>query len=279
MSELLSIVVEVQPERAGNVPLTNAVHLHGWFFDKLLTRFDPALAAYLHSQNHKSFTLSNLQAYKPALQTQRGLLLLQPSERYWFRLTSFDRELSERLVGPVGLIRAVDNVLGQVLQVRRVYTEAGQHPWAGQADYAELLAQGERTTGLGESTRVRLEFVSVTTIKSSNPYVLKGNQVLPLPRLVWGELARRWEMWGGPSAPPDFGSLVEERVHIAQYALATETVRLKSEETGFRGWCEYVANGTPPNFNAFLHTLSHFAFYAGVGRKTTMGCGQAVLQA
>jgi CRISPR-associated endoribonuclease Cas6 len=124
--------------------------------------------------------------------------------------------------------------------------------------------------------RVRLGFASPTAFDSG-----KGNILFPEPSLVFRSL---WEKWNAHAPWEIGGDILTELVGAARveaHRLHTQPVKLKLDGKlrffkGFVGWCEFSTGPkASPEVQRVLHLLADFAFYAGVGSKTTMGMGQA----
>ncbi len=137
-----------------------------------------------------------------------------------------------------------------------------QGPWAGRKSWEELGAGAVGRT-------VRLIFCTPTSFRQGDL-----DLPLPVPRLVFGGL---WEKWNAfaPSPCPLSLPLLERSV-----ALSSTRVRAKVFQDGrraimgFVGWGEFrlVGRHGPEVVRAF-QALADFAFFAGVGRKTTHGMG------
>ena len=105
--------------------------------------------------------------------------------------------------------------------------------------------------------------------------------LFPTPELVFRSLGRRWNVYAGSC-----GTIAAERLdelcaalRVMHYSLTTRSVRLAPHMTtkGFVGTCEYSVGRTTPEQRRLLRLLAGFAFFAGVGLRTTMGMGQVTL--
>jgi len=114
--------------------------------------------------------------------------------------------------------------------------------------------------------------------------------LLPQPESVFDSLARRWNSL---VAEPEGLTLIDrrqlsafigDRVHVSRLAgVETQALRFaRGMQLGFVGTVTYVVQGVsgPTADEAtleqarILDLLADFAFYSGVGYKTTMGMGQ-----
>lgn len=149
-------------------------------------------------------------------------------------------------------------------------------PWAGQATF-EGMARTYLVGGRPPPPRVDLAFATPTTFHS------QGRSLpLPLPRLVFGSLLDRWNAHAPLRIDPEILAVVDQAVIIGRYELRTELVPLGGGvQVGFVGRCGYVV---PPGRGArptdeyawrVVHLLAAYAYFAGIGAKTTMGMGTA----
>ncbi len=119
---------------------------------------------------------------------------------------------------------------------------------------------------------VGLRFYSPTAFRLGNSGL---NLPLPLPEQVFQSLLQKWDRF----APVPLELNREELKHhlgVARHSLKTRMLDFGTyKQVGFIGNCWFLMDGkTGQPSRQVLHTLADFAFYAGVGRKTTMGMGQ-----
>lgn len=290
---LVSLVFQLKPEKNGTIPVTNGQHLHGIFFDKLLAQLEPALSDKLHTEKQKPFTLSNIQPVERQSGDKQSISL-HSSQTYWFRLTGLNPWFSnylltgfrEKLTTQPGVWPLkIDNIFGHTFNVIQILKRPEQHLWAAQIDYPLLTKAGQlsylkqrnsnSTSNSKKVSRVRLNFCSPALITLAKEGIPNATQLIPSSRSIFGELARRWSIFSGEQLDREsFQQELDDKVIISAYELATEQIWLKSPQVCFRGWCEYSSFSDNPDFNSLLHTMSLFAFFAGVGGKSAMGCGQ-----
>ena len=281
---LVSWVITLQPEEAVTVPIDLGRATHSWFLSQL-RRADPALAEQLHEPHAaRPFTISALQGTGPGSQ---GQVALTPEREYWLRVTSFEPELSQRLMEDV-----VPNLPDKIDLVETAFTLKGatcdpqEHPWAGQTTF-EALAQ-EHLLGTREPDRkLSLRFASPTTFRRTRgetsltddqgrAYQVAGHNVaLPLPGLVFDSYLQRWNAFAPVALHPDVKRYAEECVAISRYRLQTVLVEFgAARHVGFVGRCQFMALVHDPYWLRLLNLLAAFALYAGTGHRTTMGLGQ-----
>ena len=251
--------------------------LHAAFFDWLRT-LDPAFATALHDDSGiKPFTVSMLHSgigelSTPPLATET--MILSPDTPYWFRITALEPTLAALLSRLAAKPPPHVKILGQLLTVVGMTVSTEQHRWARVSSDADLVAQAVYSPAPERNPKIRLRFASPTTFRANG-----RSQPVPLPELVWGSLAARWNMFSSLPIPPDFGAFVRENVLISAYDIGTEMVamegaRREAKWVCFRGWCEFSVFSDDVPMIGWVRTLADYAFYAGVGYKTTMGFGQ-----
>lgn len=265
-----AIVIPLQ--RTNDAPLPAAVgeYTHAAFF-ALLTQADPELATRLHaSSERKPFTLSAVR------EERRGRPCTGQSAS--LRVTFLDDGLFPLFAGALlrGGLQEGLRIGPAHFLLTGLLTTAGTHPQAGHATYAELW---ERTR---DAQTITLRFASPTLFRS------QGQDVLwPAPRQVWQSWVRAWNAYASGTTDAatsertlDEARLVElagTRVTLERYRLETRHVALSEGGlTGFLGTCVYGLKALPEAERQTFALLADFAFYAGTGRKTTMGLGRTV---
>jgi CRISPR-associated endoribonuclease Cas6 len=249
----------------------------------------------LHNgQAQRPFTVSNLLE----LGWGRGAKVrLSPDRCYTLRVTSFSPQLSallrERVIaelpGTISLAGVPLRVTGSTtdgsteasaacdelsrVELSRALAEVpGAHPWAG-ADTFETLA-GRHTLETHIPHRVSLRFASPTLFRSKDM-----NVPLPAPGLVFGGLLDKWNAFAPFQLHPDTRRFAEDCLAVSRYRLQTRQVVFgensgRGAVAGFVGHCSYAIRARDRYWMGLIQLLAAFAFYAGVGRRTTMGLGQ-----
>lgn len=278
---LVSIVLTLHPTAPVNVPVNLGRATHAWFLDQV-GLYDAALAERLHEPNQeRPFTVSNLwgagrprsDAPDPGKPQGPAEVTLTPDQPCFLRLSAYEAGLAELLHQKMlpGLPQSI-TLAGATLKVQSVDTGAAQHPWAGQTTFAALLQ--ENTLSGPPPPGLTLRFGSPTVFRSQESFM-----PLPLPRLVFEGLVRRWNATAPLALPAEVARYADECMAISRYRLHTE--RVTFGETGERGMFPGFVGQVSYSFRVkdrywmgLVHTLAAFALYAGVGRQTTMGLGQ-----
>jgi CRISPR-associated endoribonuclease Cas6 len=146
--------------------------------------------------------------------------------------------------------------------IRSIMAMPGSHSCVGSSSY-ELLF---KTPQIKDD--ICLEFQSPTSFKHAI-----GIQPIPLPDLVFGTLLRRWNLFAEEAYR---FPIIEWQGLISAAAIETRTLPMEnSHEIGSEGWIRY--RFPIPEQAKIALILAHFAFFAGVGRKTSRGMGQVKL--
>jgi CRISPR-associated endoribonuclease Cas6 len=260
------------------------------FLQELIQKQDPALATLLHSpKNSKPFTTAILKPQgsnglgrpedkRPA---HRSKASHDDQGKMKMRLTLLDDALypliSQFFLQHIGGIPTLH--LGRsalVISKVSVTSESGE-PWAGIASFETILAQSSET-----ETAWRMCFTTPTAFKSGD-----ADLPLPIPRLCF----QSWlSSWDEHAACPFFPDKTErkqflEEVVEGQVSVDFSQLRIgdqgfyfdghRTRERGFTGVCRFSVkpSKTAPQHRHILGTLARYSFYAGTGRKTTMGMG------
>ncbi|NLF78344.1 MAG: CRISPR system precrRNA processing endoribonuclease RAMP protein Cas6 [Chloroflexi bacterium] len=178
-------------------------------------------------------------------------------------------------------------------KVESVFDNNSEHPWAGRTSYGELI-QRYHAAALPDS--VQLEFASPTAFSSADL-----NIPLPDPLRVFDSLHQQWSALIPSAAfalPESLMEFVRHFVPLSEYSAHTEVLTLKTPEVGFcakqvkftikqRVSVGKSVRKNKPEYARTLETLNDqrndlaravallaaFAFYCGIGIKTTTGMG------
>jgi CRISPR-associated endoribonuclease Cas6 len=234
-----------------------------------IRRVDPALAAALHDgDGPKPLTCSGLLgATSGAAGTQ--VVAGAPCS---VRITGLSPAVSQALAA--SLLEeppAAWELDDQPFQVTGATCDAQADPWTGSTTYEEVASR-QLTAATPPPRTVRLEFASPTSFKSK-----EMNIPVPLPGLVFGSLAERWNAFSPISLSPELRRFGEELVAISAYRLHSQPVVQKNAalRIGGVGEVTYRVLGGDRYWLAVLHMLADYALYSGVGVQTATGMGQA----
>lgn len=265
---LLSTVFRLRPVAEALLPMTlgNALYtaVLQWLGD-----YDESLAAELHDANGpKPLTTSPLQGPVTVVDRQ---VCVQPDQEYWVRVTSVEEHLSQTLLAIESHPPAILRLHAGQFSVVQVSSQPQDHAWAMRMPYGALytMALGHES---GARPQVTLVFESPTAFRSQGQTLL-----FPLPRLVFGSLVQRWNR--NAPHPLDEGLIdaFDTGLDVDRYTLKTQMQNFGRYQLQacFVGQCTFGARkGVPAEVAWGMRLLARFAFFAGVGYRTTMGMGQ-----
>jgi len=267
---LHSIVLDLQVKNHAVVPTAMGPRVHA-LFHQLINQFDPALSTRLHIRpGYRPFTVSLLSG----VLSEGKCVVFHNGQLCRLRITLFDsgqiwhglrRHFLE--AGPIFV-----HVGGAKMQLIRILSTPSTDPtgWVRSTDWSTLVR-------LPPKRVITFHFASPTAFNMGNRHF----ELLPEPTFVWESLLRVWNTYA-PACfqfeKQELRESVERQIDVVKSDLYTETL-LFSEYTqkGFLGTCQYVIHDhamVAPQ----LTTLAAFAYYAGVGYKTTMGMGQVQIE-
>lgn len=233
-----------------------------------LTTVAPALAQAIHdSDGPKPLTCSGL-LNAPG---NRDGAPLQAGAPYYVRITGLTAAVSAAL--EQGLLTQPPTVWEldrRPFRVQAAVCDETADAWSGRADYATLAA--EQLLAADERPRhVTLQFAAPTSFRSQEMHL-----PVPLPGLVFGSLAERWNAFSPVAISPEMRRFAEERIAIAAYQLRSRPITHEKGalRIGGLGQVTYRALSHDRYWLGVMHLLAHFARFSGVGVQTTTGMGQ-----
>jgi len=270
---LYSIILKLAPTREMTVRATMGHQAHAAFL-RTVRESDLALAEVLHLPNPSArpFTVSPLLGVGRA---RDGEVHLSPARDYFLRFTVLYPPIFEHFMARFlhSAERPVIRLGRALLLIKEILTTPGSHPWAGYTSWAQLAAEAR------PEPEITLAFTAPTAFGFGQKEWGKKVVVLPEPDLVFGNLARSWNSLAPSPLQLDRDALmsyVEEHVVVKRvHKLETQMLRFsRSPQIGFVGQVTYGLMAEDEAARRQLNALADFAFYAGVGMKTTMGMGQ-----
>ena len=233
-----------------------------------LGAIDPALMRAIHDgAGPKPLTCSDL----IGAESDRNGVHVKANQRYLLRTTGLTPAVSEGLLTALAETPPTSwSLANQAFVVTQVCCDAAQDPRSGQTTY-EALAANQLLDGGKLARKVSLIFHSPTSFQSKGMHV-----PVPLPNLVFGSLVDRWNAFSPVTLSPEIRRFGEEMVALSNYRLQSIPVIQKNGAPliGGVGRATYTALGGDRYWLATMEMLADFAFYSGVGVKTTIGLGQ-----
>lgn len=215
-------------------------HVQGWFYS-LIYKIEPEL--------HDSHSL---QPFTLAVGGSSG--------SFWLRITFISEALYSALSPKLYILSGQEIRLGNSrVRVKTVIHD--KHPWAGLSTIPRLF-QGEATSDFP------FRFATPTFFKRKG-----AHYPLPEPLLVFGSLSSRLFAHSTLESP---GWLPEAigRMTLRAYTLRTHPIEHEVRAVGFTGRAIFHLPRASEEEARWLTALWRFAFFSGVGAKTTLGFGQ-----
>lgn len=261
----VSLVVEIVAPQDMELPLTIGNYIHAAFL-RLVYSVNPELSEKLHAPGReKPFTLSPLVG---DYQRHNGKLLLKKGDHGWVRITALEPSLSQCLLEWNTQVIPALTLLDEPLEVTGILHEG--HPWARVATFEELYQQ-TMTTEQPMRRHIIFRFLSPTTFRANG-----ANVPFPLPKYVFFTLSQKWNTYAPVYLGEQVHAMIEQAMTLSHYQLHTQALDFgKYRQIGFTGEATFLIRRTLDDiWVRAIHLLADFAFFAGVGYKTTMGMGQ-----
>jgi CRISPR-associated endoribonuclease Cas6 len=241
--------------------------LHGLLFE-VLRGHDASFAEHLHREVDKPFSLSGILTDYPK---REGRLHIGADGRVGFRLGLLTDEIIEHALAAFGTLAmsgAPVRFGSASARVEGIAFQPGTHPLVRSTTYPALVQRAS------QESRVTLQFVAPTSFRAG-----EVQDILPKPERVFGSLLAAWQSF----APMPFDLALAEifpLIRVSAYELRTELIHFaRYKVIGFKGQVTYTyPREVDATTRQALNALADFAFFAGVGYKTTMGFGQTLRQ-
>jgi CRISPR-associated endoribonuclease Cas6 len=201
-------------------------------------------------------------------------ITIQPGRQYCVRVAGLSDEIVDALADL--LLRRPPRRwrLGTCgFEVIEVTRDPARHGWAGMVTYEELLMRN----GARHDRRPAMPRTVPLAFESPTAFSTNGMQMpLPLPGLVFGSLAERWNAYSPIRIEPDLRRFAEEHIAIDHYHMESRKTPHKNgaSRTGGVGQVTYTVRTDELYLLAVVHSLADFALYSGVGVQTAAGMGQ-----
>lgn len=243
--------------KGGAMPRSFHCLMHPLFLDRI-SEADTGLGEVLHSFGAMvPFSISPVMGRK----IKRAIL---ENESYWVRICFRQVELEDVFLDT--LERGLWNKpmhLGDIsFQVEDVILgRQDGNPWSGRKSYEEMLCDG-----IVSQKKARLRLASPISFKRGDLHY-----PLPDPCMIFGNLAKRWNLFSSEKVPEkpictDVSYSFLD-IHTEPYAL-----RKGGSILGTVGKLTFIFQGNE-DARRYYQTLLDFAFYSGIGVKTTQGMG------
>lgn len=234
--------------------------IHGWFF-KVLKQADEVVSSILHSNiSDKSFTVSSFLGHNVSKSIQ-----IEKGKNYTIRITLLEDRIFELFTNQV-FEEKLKNAPVQIENVEFTvegYTLDQTHKWSGFISEEELFK-------IDHSERIiKMKFYTPTCFRIGDLHLRE-----PDPEKVFTSILRKFNKYSSIKIDE---SIAERFKEIKIKEQDTIQKRVYFPNFYIQGFVGTVVFEVPDDEKLLLaaHVLSEFAFYSGVGYKSTMGLGQA----
>ena len=272
---LTSTVIRLRAKQSGWLPNAMGEYAHATFLS-FINQVAPDFAQALHDANARQpYAFSPLIGGK---RDRRGVKVWSGGE-YWMRFTILDSALytvfSQYFAESTSF--DIELQLGKIkFVIEEIITSPRVERWGGYTTFSDILSDASF------DPIVSLKFMSLTAFSVGR--TSSGSRrfsIFPEPAIVFDSLLRRWNKFADQPLdnPAEWQKWVSENVVVRQYRTRSDLWKFKHHlQIGFVGDCTYEIKGNHRAETRKVNALADFAFYAGVGYKTTMGMGQCKRQ-
>jgi len=277
--ELLAVVVYLRPlALPSDSPSRETPSWWGDAARSLLLRsigtFNPDTASDLHEENKiRPATVSSLQGRFPGRS-------VSTEETYRLRYTALNHTTATALLqciqpgGPIspGMTVELDR---RPFVVESTAIDPAVDLWADATTY-QSLASSAMLGLVPAPDRLTFTFISPTSFSSNGRLSDNGQNIAyPLPGFVLGSLLDRWNTFAPISFPDELRLYIKECMRLTHFEIRSRAVRISSGlQIGMVGSATFRTRNYDRYWMSLIHALSRFAFFSGVGAKTSMGMGQ-----
>ncbi|GCF10211.1 CRISPR-associated endoribonuclease Cas6 [Dictyobacter arantiisoli] len=292
--ELFSLLLRLHALDAGEVAANSGPHIQAAFLD-IVRQSNPTLSEWLHTPNQRRpYTVSLLNGLHPSssapladvdMAASHGKIPVKAGQIFWLRITLLDATIFSSFFQYLLLkaqtltirIGAVQFSIGRLITAPEPGNTSSS--WAAYSSFSQL--RSVQSAG----KHYTFEFRTPTAFSKGQKMWGKQLFLFPTPGMVFENLARQWDSFAPVSArlasadltPKSIELWCDEQMVVTHYALSTSYLSAsRFGQIGFHGQITYEVKGNPvAPIATWLPSLARFAFFSGIGYKTTMGMGQA----
>jgi CRISPR-associated endoribonuclease Cas6 len=244
-------------------------------FLNIIQQIDPALNKRLHDEyGYRPFTTSLLTNSPNFKEYSERSFRPHLGQTYYLRITMFDEGQIWDAISTIYINGNIILRLGNLeFIIKRLFSTPVSTPVNHWADFSSW----EKLVDSSATEHITIRFVSPTAFHMGKRHF----NFYPHPIWVWDSLIRVWNNYAPLDLRVDKISLrkfITENVKLVDCKLSTVPLLYPvytETQKGFTGTCTYRLLRLE-DLSAQVTYLSKFAYYAGIGYKTTMGMGQAL---
>lgn len=266
---IFSAVIKIQPAQDVILPACTGNYIHGFLYN-LLSSFSNINVSTMHEdKGASSFSVSPINGMFEKV--GKASILLSSLKEYWFRITVYDTSFSEYLMSEFTKSKDREITIAEhKFKVIDIVLDNSEHEWAGTSNYSRIYRKYVIDQKDVER-KITLNFYTPTTFSAGD-----HNFILPLPETVFNNLLEKWIRYGEvPFSKEEFLLWIRENIVVSKFEIRTRMWDFKKYKyVGFVGNVEFLDTSKSENvYRCLWNVLSDFAFFAGIGAKTTMGMG------
>ncbi|WP_335743682.1 CRISPR-associated endoribonuclease Cas6 [Thermosipho sp. 1070] len=231
------------------------------FFD-ILKNANERLAEQVHEEdNYKPFTVSSILGKR----TDR-LIIIEKGRKYYIRITFLNEEAFNFFTIKIFKSKYSKEKLkinDIEFYISNVIFHEKQSKWAG------ILTENELLSTNYNNNVIKLRFYTPTLFRIGDKHL-----GYPFPDKVFKSLLKKFNKYAEFKINEDYANMFSD-IEILNKRTYKKRVYMRNYYLdGFIGTVEYKIPTDDRNFFKVIHMLADFAFFSGVGYKTTMGFGQ-----
>lgn len=262
-----AVIYVLRADNAAPLSPINGRLMHAAFF-KILNDYSPALGSFIHNeQNLKSFTVSFLESAQDVAGGEERRLIRRGEKFYW-RVTGLNEEI---------LQAALSVTIGETIQagaltlrVEKIICDGDVRADSGVVSVEDFIAAVKHAPPAKE---ICFDFVSPVSFRIDDfdaPY--------PRPELIFASLADKWTQSKMPAAvDKKFIRELAAQIRLTQWSGESRKFYFGRDRgmLAFFGRFLYSVAATDKDLTKVFMLLAKFGEFAGVGRLTGQGFGQA----
>ncbi len=255
----ITAIIRLRAQTAGKVSRSFHCLMLPVFLDRI-AQVSPAMSSQLHdSQTMSPFSLSPVMGVHTKVQENQSC---------WVRIGILNDDLQESFVNMLeqGIWSQPIQLEQHIFQIEDIlWGHQPEHLWSGYDTFESLMTATEVHNKLSLTIKTPLSF------KRSDTFY-----PFPEPSLLFRNILTRWNAF---SPEPFSEDLDFSRITFADFNIKTRPYPLRHRATaiGCVGAIGFLFKQCPQEIAEVCHTLLRFAFYSGIGVKTTQGMGMVMM--
>jgi len=255
------VVIKLRALKDGIYDFYPVQKIHSFFLG-LIRESDEQMSKQLHDEHkEKSFTVSSFlgKDIGRSIEIQKG-------GYYFIRLTILDEEVFNAMMSSLlekNVLRGNVRIGNIDYSITEIFFDNESSKWASHISAEDLLKSSYTSNLIG------LRFYTPTLFRSGDLHCKQ-----PIPEKVFTSLFKKFNRYSEEKIDEDIKKRFK---NITIHEKKTQSRRVTLRNFYLEGFIGDVTFKVPEQDKQLIrvaNTLADFAFYAGVGYKTTMGLGQ-----